>query len=263
MPKIPSVFISHGPPTLALEDGPTQAFLKRLAAELGRPREILCVSAHWETALPAVSTAVNPATIYDFYGFPDPLYQMTYPAPGAVALAERVTRALSNAGLGCTSDPGQGFDHGAWIPLLLMYPEADIPVAQLSIQPDLSPAHHVEIGRALAWLRDEGVLILGSGNVTHNLRDALSNLRTGVANPPTPEWASAFDSWIAARVGDGDIEALIDYRRQAPHAIEAHPRDEHLLPLFTAIGAAESPRGRQLHAAFMFGSLSMAAYAFD
>ena len=263
MPKIPSVFISHGPPTIAIDGGPTAEFLTKLGSELGRPQAILCISAHWETAAPAVSTSNKPETIYDFYGFPDPLYAMTYPARAAPEVAERAATALSAAGLDCACDPQQGLDHGTWTPLALMYPEADIPVAQVSIQPDLGPAHHVDAGEALAPLRDDDILILGSGNITHNLADALGHMRSGVPNPPTPSWAAAFDDWVATRVTGGDIETLVDYRNQAPHAVDAHPRDEHFLPLFAAMGAAENRHGRQLHAEFMFGSLSMAAYACD
>ena len=144
-----------------------------------------------------------------------------------------------------------------------MYPEADIPVAQVSIQPDLGPAHHVGVGKALAPLRDDDILILGSGNITHNLADALGHMRSGVPNPPTPSWAATFDEWVAARVAGGELETLVDYRNQAPHTVDAHPRDEHFLPLFAAMGAAENKVGKQLHAEFMFGNLSMVAFAFD
>ena len=263
MTRIPSIFVSHGPPTLIIDSGPTVDFLRGLSAEFDRPKEILCISAHWETAAPAVSVAKQPQMIYDFYGFPDPLYQMTYPAPGAVDAAGKAIAALSDAGFACTADAEQGYDHGCWVPLMLMYPEADIPVAQLSIQVDAGPAHHFEIGEALAPLRDEGVLILGSGNATHNLQDALGNMRAGTPNPPTPEWATDFDNWVTDRVVAGDTDSLIDYRQSVPHAVQAHPRDEHFLPLFANIGAAAGAPGRQIHAEFMFGSLSMAAYAFD
>jgi len=263
MASMPSVFISHGPPTTVVDGGPTAAFLAQLSRELDKPRAILCISAHWETAAPAVSTAVNPQTICDFYGFPDALYEISYPAPGARDVAVQAASALTAAGLACACEPGQGLDHGTWVPLALMYPAADIPVAQVAIQPELGPAHHVEIGKALAPPCEDGILILGSGNITHNLGDALAHMRSGNPIPPTPEWASAFDDWVAARIASGDVDALVDYLQQAPHAITVHPRDDHFLPLFTAIGAAEDPRGRQCHAKFMFGSLSQAAYIFD
>ncbi|MFQ5971899.1 MAG: DODA-type extradiol aromatic ring-opening family dioxygenase [Alphaproteobacteria bacterium] len=266
MARFPSVFISHGPPTIAIEPGPVPDFLHGLGPELGRPEAILCVSAHWETPLPAVGTAEAPELIYDFYGFPEPLYELTYPAPGAPALAEKAAAALGAAGIHCDRDPGQGLDHGAWVPLMLMYPDADVPVAQLSIQHHLGPAHHLDIGKALSGLRDEGVLVLGSGNVTHNLADALGRWRAGEPTDLEPlDWAVAFDEWVAEKVEAGKWDDLVSYRTQAPFAEQANPRDEHLLPLYVAAGAAggDGVRGRRIHKSFMWASLSMAAFAFD
>jgi 4,5-DOPA dioxygenase extradiol len=256
----PSVFISHGSPMVALERDPTHEFLRRLGQDLGRPGAILCVSAHWERERPAASTATAPETIHDFYGFPDPLYALSYPAPGAPELGARAAEALGAAGLACDLDPGQGLDHGAWIPLMLMYPDADVPVAQLSIQHHLGPAHHLELGRALAPLRHENVLILASGNVTHNLRDAFARRQGGDATPP--EWAVAFDDWVVDKVTAGDVDELVDYRARAPFAEHAHPRDEHFLPLLAAAGAGGG-KGRQLFAHFSLSSLSMGAFAFE
>jgi 4,5-DOPA dioxygenase extradiol len=262
MVSLPSVFIGHGAPTTALDRDPTHEFLKGLGQKLERPDAILCVSAHWESERPAASTATAPETIYDFYGFPEPLYQLRYPAPGAPELAARAAELLGGAGLACDLEPDQGLDHGAWIPLLLMYPDADVPVAQLSIQHHLGPAHHLAMGRALAPLRDGGVLILGSGNVTHNLQDAIGRLRGGSgAGDPPPEWAVAFDGWVAERVAEGAVDDLADYRARAPFAEVAHPRDEHFLPLFVVAGAGGGA-GRQIHAHFALSSLSMAAFAF-
>lgn len=264
MTSFPAVFVSHGSPTIALEPGPTHSFLKGLGAELGRPRAILCLSAHWETERPALSTAAVPATIHDFHGFPEPLYRLDYPAPGAPELADEVRAQLAAAGLACDLDPGRGLDHGAWIPLLLMYPEADVPVAQLSIQHHLGPAHHLALGRALEGLRHQGILVLASGSLTHNLDDALGRLRGGGANDEAPpEWATAFDDWVAEQIAEGRPEALVDYRDKAPFGAQAHPRDEHFLPLIAAVGAGgEGAPGRRLHGSFLLGSLSMAAYAF-
>jgi 4,5-DOPA dioxygenase extradiol len=262
MSSLPTVFVSHGPPTLALERHPVVDFLRGAAAGWPQPKAILCVSAHWETEAPAISGASAPATVHDFYGFPEPLYRLRYPAPGAPDLAARVARLLTDDGLPCTRDPAQGLDHGAWVPLLLMYPAAAVPVAQLAIQHRLGPHHHLALGRALAPLRGEGILILASGNTTHNLRDALQHLRGPSAAPPAPPpWALAFDAWVNAAVERGDHAALADYRAQAPHAAMAHPRDEHFLPLLVAAGAGG--RGRVLHTSFMLGSLSMGAYAFE
>jgi 4,5-DOPA dioxygenase extradiol len=254
----PAVFVSHGAPTLAVEQNGTVEFLKRLGKGLGRPESVLCVSAHWGTEVPAVGAAERPETIHDFGGFPEELYRMRYPAPGAPGLAGRVRRLLGESGLACAVSPGRGLDHGAWVPLSLIYPEADVPVTQLSVQPSLGAEHHFRLGRALAPLRGEGVLILATGGATHNLS------RVGRGEVP-PEWAREFDEWLFRKISDGALEELLDYRRIAPHATVAHPTDEHLLPLFVAMGAGSgepSPRGRSLHRGWTWGSLSMAAYGF-
>ena len=257
-PALPAVFVSHGAPTLAVEQHATVEFLKRLGGELGRPESILCVSAHWDTEAPAVSGAERPETIHDFGGFPDELYRMRYPAPGAPHLAGRVRELLGEAGLPCAVSPTRGLDHGAWVPLKLIYPGADVPVTQLSVQPQLGTEHHFRMGRALAPLREQGVLILATGSATHNLS------RIGRGEVP-PAWASEFDEWLYRKISDGALEELLDYRRLAPHAAAAHPTDEHLLPLFVAMGAGSgesAARGRSLHRGWTWGSLSMAAYGF-
>lgn len=248
--RLPSVFVSHGAPTLPMEDIPARRFLEGLGKALGRPEAILCVSAHWETRAPAASLATQPETIYDFYGFPDALYQLRYPAPGAPGLAKRAAELLRGAEL----DEDRGLDHGAWVPLLLMYPEADIPVTQLSVLSMAGPAASLELGRALAPLRDEGVLILASGGAVHNLKEWRANQHR------TPDWAGEFDDWLAAQVETGEIESLLDYRQQGPHGARAHPTEEHFLPLFVAMGAGGA--GRALHRSFAPGGLSMAAFAF-
>lgn len=255
---LPALFVSHGAPTLALEQNSTVEFLKRLGGELGRPEAILCVSAHWNTEAPAVSGAERPETIHDFGGFSDELYRMRYPAPGAPNLAGRVRELLGEAGLPCTVSLTRGLDHGAWVPLKLIYPEADVPVAQLSVQPTLGAEHHYRLGCSLAPLREEGVLILATGSATHNLS------RLGRGEVP-PEWARAFDEWLLRKISDGALEELLDYRKFAPHSAVAHPTEEHLLPLFVALGAGSGesfPRGRVLHRGWTWGSLSMAAYGF-
>lgn len=253
------LFVSHGAPTMILEDVPARTFLSGLGKDIARPRAIVVVSAHWETDSPQVSAAKRPETIYDFSGFPEALYRLKYPAAGAPDLARTIVEHLNSAGFAAKADPARGLDHGAWAPLLLMYPEADIPVLQLSIQPQRNPAHHVAVGRALAPLTQEGVLVLASGSATHNLR-ALD--WQGRAAPP--DWARDFDNWLAQAIATGDEESLVNYRAAAPHAVQAHPRDEHLLPLFVAYGAAgEGAKGVRLHNSFTHGGLSMAAYRFD
>lgn len=260
-PVFPSVFVSHGSPTLILEpDSPGRAFLAGLGQRLGRPTAILAVSAHWMTRQPQVSTAERPETIYDFYGFPDALYRMTYPAPGAPALAERVRDLLVKAGFPAGTDPEQGLDHGAWVPLRLMYPDADIPVAQVSILPGQSGAVHLALGRALAPLRREGVLILGSGGAVHNLRQ----FRFGGGT--LPPWAADFAGWLDRVAVSGDTGAVAQWE-QAPAALMAHPSDDHFLPFAVAMGAGigdggDGPQGERLHGGFEHGSLGMHAYAF-
>ncbi|MFD1626235.1 DODA-type extradiol aromatic ring-opening family dioxygenase [Azospirillum griseum] len=253
MPAFPSVFVSHGAPTLILENSPGRAFLAGLGERLGRPSAILAVSAHWTTRRPAVSTAAAPETVHDFYGFPDALYRLRYPAPGATALAERVAGLI-----GGVADPTQGLDHGAWVPLKLMYPDADIPVAQVAVQPGRSAADHIAMGRQLAALRHEGVLILGSGGAVHNLREFQFG-GVGVAR-----WASDFANWLDSTLSAGDAEALANWQSRSPDARRAHPTDEHFLPLPVAFGAAgEEVRAERLHAGFEHGSIGMQAYAFS
>ncbi len=257
--SLPSVFISHGAPSLALEpDDPTHVFLSGLGVTLGRPRAIVCVSAHWEAPRPSVTGAMAPVTIHDFYGFPEPLYAIRYPAPGDPALAAQVLSLLSSAGLDTALDDKRGFDHGMWVPLSLMYPGADVPVLQLSVQSGLGAAHHAALGAALAPLRNEGVLILGSGGATHDLRRVA---RGGSAVPSDVRW---FEEWLVEGVTEGETTELIEWRTHAPYPAANHPTPEHFLPLFVPLGAApEGTKGRVLHRAFAYGALSMAAFAWD
>jgi 4,5-DOPA dioxygenase extradiol len=254
---LPALFISHGSPMLVFEDIPARDFIAGLGHRFERPKAILCISAHWETERPTVSAAAEPETIHDFYGFPDELYRLRYPAPGSPALARRTVELLKEAGIDAAMEGDRGLDHGAWNPLLLTYPQADVPVTQLSIQTDLDPAHHAKVGRALQPLRREGVLVLASGGAVHNLRQFHVD-----REQPAP-WALSFETWLADRIVAGDDEALLDYRQQRPDGRLAHPRDEHLLPLFVTLGAGGGVAGRPLHRSFAHGSLSMAAFAWD
>ena len=258
MTRLPALFVSHGAPTLPLEPGPTRGFLADLGKAVGTPAAILVVSAHWETAAPTVSTAPQPETIHDFYGFPEALYRMRYAAPGAPDLARRAMQLLDTAGLKVAAVPDRGLDHGAWVPLLLMYPAADIPVTQLAVQTALGTEHHWRLGAALRPLRDEGVLIIGSGSVTHNLR----GLDRYDAAPP--KWVTEFNEWLAGAVIAGDGQALLAYRARGPHAARNHPTAEHLLPLFAAAGAATpGTLPRRIHAGYTYGVIGMDAYRFD
>ena len=259
MATLPALFVSHGAPTLIVEPSPARDFLAGLGATLDRPAAIVCVSAHWESARPTVATTPAPETIHDFYGFPPALYEIAYPAPGAPEVAQRVAAALDQAGLATATDGDRGLDHGAWVPLKLMYPAADVPVLQLSVQPHLGPEHHWRIGRALAPLRGEGILVLASGGATHNLAE----FRGQAPDAPVAPHVAAFDAWLADTVEAGDLDRLLAYREMAPEAPRIHPRDEHFLPLFAALGAGGGDaRGRRIHASFTYGILSMAAFAF-
>jgi 4,5-DOPA dioxygenase extradiol len=261
MASLPTIFVSHGSPMLALQDSPARRFLQHLGQTLPRPEAILVVSAHWETSGgPAVSLAGQPQTIHDFGGFPRALFEMQYPAPGAVDAAERTAALLESAGIAVGRSAQRGLDHGAWVPLSLMYPDADIPVTQLSIVHRASPFDHERLGQALQTLRDNGVLVLASGSLTHNLHE----FRGQHIDAPVPDWVAEFEDWMKARLAEGDRAALLDYRRQAPYAVENHPTDEHLLPLFVAMGAAgPEAQATQLHASFEHGILAMDAYAFN
>jgi len=256
---LPSLFLSHGAPILPLTDAPARTFLAQLGGAIERPKAILVASAHWATQQPAVNAVAWNETIHDFYGFPRPLYELRYPAPGSPALAGRVAGMLKAAGLDCATDERRGLDHGAWVPLLLMYPNADIPVLQLSVQPRLGPAHHVRLGQALAPLRQDGVLILGSGSLTHNL----SEFRGQDVNDPAPAWVDEFADWFNTALNERRADDLVNYRRLAPHARKNHPTEEHLLPLYVALGAGgEHGSCERLHASTTHSILRMDVYAF-
>lgn len=260
-PMLPTLFISHGSPMTMLQDTPARHFLESLATLLPRPQAILSISAHWETAQPEVSKPPENTTIYDFYNFPQPLYELTYTPPVAHALADRVKTLLDDAGFYCRQDPAQGLDHGSWVPLKLAYPAADIPVIQLAVQPHLGALHHLAMGAALRALRSEDVLILGSGSFTHDLR-RFRRGRPELYAPQTQDVAD-FAAWMDARIMAGDLEALADYRRQAPYAVEEHPTEEHLLPLHVALGAAgPGIVAKKLHDSVEYGFLRMDAYEF-
>ncbi len=260
MTTLPSLYISHGSPMTALRPGLSGERLTELAAAMARPRAIVMASAHWLSREPAVGSAGQPETIHDFGGFPPALYQLHYPAPGDPALASQVKQLLDQAGLPARLDPQRGLDHGAWVPLRLLYPEADIPVVPISIQPGLGPLHQYKLGQALASLRDEGVLVIGSGSITHNLHD----LAAGYSAERQAPYVKPFIDWIEQKLVAGEIDSLLDYRRLAPYAERAHPTDEHLLPLFVALGAAgAASRARRIDAGIDLGLLAMDIYRFD
>jgi len=258
--RFPAVFVSHGAPTLPIETSPARDFLAGLGKALGKPKAILAISAHWENGEAAVSAVERPETIHDFFGFPQELYQMAYPAPGAPDVAARVNKLLGGKGIASHIHPTRGLDHGAWVPLLLMYPEADIPVTQLTVQPELDTAHHFALGEALRPLREEGVLILGSGGTTHNLYEFGRHRRD--AAPPA--WVTGFQEWLAEAIEGGNKDDFLHYRERGPDAARNHPSEEHFLPIFAAAGAGDpGVSGRRIHRSHTFGILAMDSYRFD
>jgi 4,5-DOPA dioxygenase extradiol len=267
MNTLPSLFISHGSPMIALEPREAGQFLQRLGpaidARLGRPKAVLIASAHSLARAPALLAAAQHHAVYDFGGFDPRLNQMRYDAPGAPALALRVQQLLHGAGLPAHVLDEGGLDHGIWTALRYLWPAADLPVLPLAWSPQASPWQLWRLGQALAALADEGVLVIGSGSITHNLRRvfASGSLHPQPDAPATPE-STAFRDWFASRVAAADWPALCDYRAQAPHAVLMHPSDEHLLPFFIAAGAGGSGHGERIHASLTFGDLGMDAYAF-
>lgn len=259
-PPQPALFVPHGAPTFALRPGAAGAALAAVAENLQAPRAIIMVSAHWGPAQPTVGFAGRLETLHDFSGFPEALYALRYPASGCREGAQEVVAALRTAGLPVQQDAARGLDHGAWTPLRLMFPDADVPVIPLSIQPQAGPAHHYRLGLALAPLAHRGFLLIASGNLTHNLRDFQRACRAG---GQTPAYVREFTEWMAARLTAGDLPALLDYRQQAPGALQAHPRDEHLLPLYVAYGAGgEHARARRFHSGIDDYVIAMDAYLF-
>lgn len=265
---LPSLFVSHGSPMIALEPGAAGAFMQRLGpaidATFGRPKAIVAISAHTAARAPVLLAGARHEAVYDFGGFDPRLYEMRYDAPGAPALAGRVGALLASAGIHVhTLDQG-GLDHGNWTALRYIYPAADIPVLPLAFVPNQSPAMQFALGAALAPLADEGVLIFGSGSITHNLRRVFAggSLHPQRNQPEIPE-SRAFRDWIAARSSTLDWDALLAYRERAPHAVDMHPTDEHLLPWYVAAGAGgRDAAPLRVHDSVEMGCLGMDAYAF-
>jgi 4,5-DOPA dioxygenase extradiol len=264
MNVMPSLFISHGGPNVVLDDTPARDYLKTLAQQLPQPKAIVIVSAHFETDGVSVVADPNPEMIYDFRGFPQELYEMVYPAPGEPALADRVVGMLAAAGLEPTKLEKRGYDHGTWTPLSLIYPDAEIPVVQVSVDPNRDAAWHYALGKALAPLREEGILLIGSGHITHNLR-ALFPVMRGTAQPDATSinQVNSFVGWFADRFAEGDREAILNWREEAPFVAENHPTDEHLMPIFFAYGAAgDTPRIERAHASRQYGFFAWDSYLF-
>lgn len=254
--RAPVFFISHGAPTFALEPGQLGARLRAMGRQLSGVKAVLVVSPHWQTRELQVLTTARPETVHDFGGFPAALYQLQYPAPGQPELALEALRLLVQAGWPVTADASRGLDHGAWVPLWHLLPQANIPVFQVSMPHQLDTAGALALGRALAPLRDQGVLIVGSGSLTHNLYDLQPPAVPAVA------YAVEFAHWIRHAVTRADSDALVNYRRLAPHAERAHPTQEHFLPLLVALGASQAAEVAQVIAGdITYGVLSMESYA--
>ncbi len=254
--KAPVLFISHGAPTFAIEPGKLGPLLNALGQRLPSVRAILVVSPHWQTSGVSVMATMAPETIHDFGGFPPALYQLQYPVKGAPEIAREVRTLLSEAGWTVTLDERRGLDHGAWVPLMHLLPDGDVPVFQVSMPQDLNAATAYQLGQALASVREHGVMILASGSMTHNLYEFRK------LNSAPEQYAEEFTQWVRQTVQHSDAESLVAYRRLAPHAERAHPTDEHFLPLLVAMGAtAPGERPALLDGGIEHGMLSMESYA--
>lgn len=256
----PALFVSHGSPMIMFEPGPARDFLSGLGGMIERPAAILMISAHNDRAEAVVTSGEAPPTIHDFGGFPQALFDLRYPVPGDPALARDVAALIDAAGFPVFLDSLGGLDHGAWVPLMLGWPDADVPVVQVSISTRHPPEWHYRIGQAIASLRARNVLVIGSGSLTHNLRAIFGEGRDHDA--ATPAWASEFTDWVKGRFDAGDTDAVLDAVDRAPHGRQNHPTMDHILPLFAAMGAGGA-HAERLHHSYTYGVLSMDAYAFS
>jgi len=262
MARMPTLFISHGSPMLAVVDSAARRFLAQLGPKLPPPTAVVVVSAHYDTPTTEVTAGDRPETIHDFGGFPDELYRLRYPAPGSPGLARDIVGHLEASGVSARLAPLRGLDHGAWIPLSLILPRADVPVVQVSLNSRRSPQDHFTLGRALRSLRDAGTLVLGSGGATHNLA-LYAHARGRDDDSTPPEWVEAFNEWTAGAVAARRYDDLFSYAERAPFAAQNHPTAEHYLPLFVTLGAAhDDEQGVRIHSSYDRGLLSLDAYAF-
>ncbi len=262
MAEFPTLFLSHGAPNLCLYSNPAREFLSGLGTEIGKPQAIILMSAHFESPVPSFSADPAPGMIYDFKGFEAELYKTVYPAPGLPELATVAATLVEEAGFPVQEVVGRGYDHGVWSPLSLMYPDADVPIVEMSIQPEEGAGHHFVVGRALAPLRKHGVLIIGSGSLTHNF-DEMFDSRQDFVSPP-PAFVQDFADWVKDKAEAGSIDEINDYRALAPHAVKNHPKADHFFPLPFALGAAgEGAKGKRIHSSVQRGALVMDAYMFQ
>ena len=260
---MPSLFISHGAPTLAIESNDYTDYLIRFAQNLPKPRAVVLFSAHWESRVQQISGLEQYSMIYDFAGFPEEMYRIVYPARGDAEITAEIQAMFLECGIPYQVDQRRGLDHGSWVVLRLLYPEADVPVIAMSVNPDLKPEEQYAIGKALATMREKDVLIIGSGGTVHNLPLLFAELRA--RKMPGGDWALPFENWLEERIDRWDTDALFDYVAQAPNALMAVPPNgkEHFVPLFYAMGAADNHRqSKLLHRSYQMGSLSLACWQF-
>lgn len=258
---LPSLFVAHGAPLLAIENNSYTEFLRKLANDLPRPETIILFSAHWESDVQKVSCVDEYSTIYDFGGFSEELYQMKYPAKGNHKLVKEIEALFKQQEISYEIDTKRGLDHGAWIVLKLMYPNADIPVISMSVNPTLSADKQYAIGKALSDLRDQNILIMASGGTVHNLR-AVNFARD---NGQADDWALEFDLWLEAHLKNWDLNSLFSYETKALHAQFAVPPhgNEHFIPIFYAMGAAHDyKKASLLHRSYRYGNLSHSVWQF-
>lgn len=258
---LPSFFVAHGAPLLAIEKNDYTLFLNQLGISLPRPKAIVVFSAHWESSLQQVSSVEEYSTIHDFGGFPEELYRMQYPAKGNREISQEIQDLFGKQGIPFEVNSDRGLDHGAWVVLRMLYPLADIPVISMSIDPRLSPQEQYKVGKSLSALREKDVLIISSGGTVHNLRA----LNWSKENGEVDEWALEFDEWVETQVNNWDVESLCNYQSFAPNAELAVPPNgnEHFIPIFYAMGAADDQqKGKLLHRSYRYGNLSHSVWQF-
>ncbi|MGX9460295.1 DODA-type extradiol aromatic ring-opening family dioxygenase [Shewanella sp. A14] len=253
------LFISHGSPMMAVENTNTSRFLQKLGQQLPTPKAIVVFSAHLDVTDDVVITAgARPETIHDFYHFPDELYQIHYPAPGEPVLAKQIADAFVSAGIKVNLSPTHGWDHGVWIPLRLMYPQANIPIVQISINTRVGTAQNYQYGQLIASLKHDNILIIGSGGISHNLSEVFRQSKT----PNGVEMMNTFTNWVEEKLINNDTESMLNYLSLAPFAQFNHPTQEHFLPLIAVLGASETCSAKKIHQDVEFELLSLDAYSF-
>lgn len=263
MKHFPPLFLSHGAPNTVIRDTPVNSFLRDLGGMYGKPEAIVSVSAHFETKGAYIVTDPKPETVHDFGNFEKELFELRYPANGHPDLAQHIADLISAAGIPVTKIPRRGFDHGTWVPLMLAYPEADVPIVQLSIDPEEGPHYHYRLGQALASLPKKNIAVIGTGNITHNLSALFRQGQDAELDANIKSWVDQFLDWFGSELESGNVDNILNYREKAPFAAENHPTDEHLLPIFVALGAAgEEFRANKLHASYDFEFLAMDAWEF-